>query len=301
LPFWFKHFDENDINDEYQEYGANDAYHIGIFGKTGSGKTVTAAMVLLGYAKNKHNISILVLDPQSQFYSDIKVLPTKDAKMEDYVKKAGMKYEKYKILTDIYLPGKSYDLFTEFLSQNDFIKDTFRILTQDKRELMQDSIEQYLFEEKINLNDSVPPISLLKKMLTRFVSEKNEEEEQVGASKYLTNVYRGASYLREMKSKITSIMNNLSNYEKIINSWKNSLVYFYKTKKDNTEKLSIDEIIKKTVFENGNFIVLDISQEQGGIENDNLQSLFIKVIEQKIINKGAELIILDSTLLLTNI
>lgn len=56
LPFWFKHFDKDysEKNEQqeilYEERGARDAYHIGVFGKTGSGKTVTAAMMLLGYA-----------------------------------------------------------------------------------------------------------------------------------------------------------------------------------------------------------------------------------------------------------
>src|SRR3989344_4901185 len=33
LPFWFKHFDRTDTTSD--EYGAGDAYHIGVFGKTG--------------------------------------------------------------------------------------------------------------------------------------------------------------------------------------------------------------------------------------------------------------------------
>ena len=39
LPMWFKHFGTG-------EQGAGEAYHIGIFGKTGSGKSVLAKMIL---------------------------------------------------------------------------------------------------------------------------------------------------------------------------------------------------------------------------------------------------------------
>lgn len=42
LPLWFKHFDRGPD-------GAGEAYHLGIFGKTGSGKSVLAKMLLLAY------------------------------------------------------------------------------------------------------------------------------------------------------------------------------------------------------------------------------------------------------------
>lgn len=40
LPLWFKHFDSG-------PHGAGEAYHVGIFGKTGSGKSVLAKGALL--------------------------------------------------------------------------------------------------------------------------------------------------------------------------------------------------------------------------------------------------------------
>ncbi|MGD9496125.1 MAG: hypothetical protein AB7Y46_07430 [Armatimonadota bacterium] len=45
LPMWFKHFASG-------KGGAGEAYHIGIFGKTGSGKSVLAKMMLLAYAQH---------------------------------------------------------------------------------------------------------------------------------------------------------------------------------------------------------------------------------------------------------
>ena len=50
VPFWFKHFGDS------KKGGAGDSYHIGVFGRTGSGKTTTAANMIIGYAKNNHNI-----------------------------------------------------------------------------------------------------------------------------------------------------------------------------------------------------------------------------------------------------
>jgi IS1 family transposase len=63
LPLWFKHFDRGPD-------GAGEAYHLGIFGKTGSGKSVLAKMILLAYARYS-NMALLVIDPQGEFAKDI--------------------------------------------------------------------------------------------------------------------------------------------------------------------------------------------------------------------------------------
>jgi len=62
LPLWFKHFDTG-------VDGAGEAYHLGIFGKTGSGKSVLAKMIMLAYARYK-KMGILVIDPQGEFSQD---------------------------------------------------------------------------------------------------------------------------------------------------------------------------------------------------------------------------------------
>jgi hypothetical protein len=58
-PMWLKHFGTG-------PRGAGEAYHIGVFGKTGSGKTGLAKMMLCGYARHSE-MGILVIDPQGEF------------------------------------------------------------------------------------------------------------------------------------------------------------------------------------------------------------------------------------------
>jgi Helicase HerA, central domain len=64
LPLWFKHFDHGPD-------GAGEAYHLGIFGKTGSGKSVLAKMILLAYARYTQ-MALLVIDPQGEFARDFR-------------------------------------------------------------------------------------------------------------------------------------------------------------------------------------------------------------------------------------
>lgn len=66
LPLWFKHFGVGPS-------GAGEAYHLGIFGKTGSGKSVLAKMILLGYARHPE-MAIFVIDPQGEFARDARGL-----------------------------------------------------------------------------------------------------------------------------------------------------------------------------------------------------------------------------------
>jgi hypothetical protein len=58
-PMWFKHFDQG-------LGGAGEAYHLGVFGKTGSGKSGLAKMTLAAYARHPQ-LGILVIDPQGEF------------------------------------------------------------------------------------------------------------------------------------------------------------------------------------------------------------------------------------------
>lgn len=293
LPFWFKHFDKT--TDE--ELGAGDAYHIGVFGKTGSGKTVTSSLMLLGYAKNKKNLSVLVLDPQRQFYLDNDCLPEK-TKIKDIIEKMEINYEKYSILNDICLPNNFYELFVELLSNNGFIKKTFGpIYTEEKFECAKSAIIDYLLGRAkypaFSLNNfvkfggsSVTSKDFLKEMLENFSKAEGEKEKY---SKFVMNMYSPKDRRDNLVQKILSIIENFEQETEIIEKWESALSFFSLEKKDGSNKIDVDQIVKKIVNENGNFIILDISPNDGDIESENLQALFVNIIESRIVEAGAKL------------
>jgi len=288
LPFWFKHFDRTDTASG--EYGAGDAYHIGVFGKTGSGKTVTASMMLLGYAKNKKNMSILVLDPQSQFYLDKLLLPSgKSLKTE--IEKT-MKYEKYKILEDICLPSDDTDLFADLLLSNGFIQKAFQHYTEEKMQLTAESISDYfvgrLNDPTFSLGAVSDKIALLKQMLTRFVTTTGADETKDGFSRYIMDIYGTKDSRNRLVRKINTVLGNIDADNNLKNKWTSTLELFSTKKADGTtSKTPVKDIVKKAVEENGNFIVLDINQKAGDIENENLQARFVNLIETAIVEAGA--------------
>lgn len=66
IPISLRHFGQNDYGNGR---GLGEAHFTGIFGKTGSGKSIFATQVILGYARH-NNMGILILDPQGEFSSN---------------------------------------------------------------------------------------------------------------------------------------------------------------------------------------------------------------------------------------
>lgn len=297
LPMWYKHFGET----SGAELGARDAYHIGVFGKTGSGKTVTASYILLGYAKNKESMNILVVDPQGQFYNDKELLPK--GSLNDEVDKLGMNYQKYKILDDLFLPKDAYQLFGSLLQKSGFIKKTFNILS-DREENVGEAISIYLqnYNKKskgrsANLNKLIKnedSLDLMKKTLTKFTETKEVEVRgkiKIEYNKYIDIVYSQNARKDQLIDKINSVLSNKTQINEIYNKyWKPVVSLFTETKEDGSSKKSIDSIIDVITnkSEKGKFIILDLSGSCNRMINENLQAMFVKIIENKIKLKGEE-------------
>lgn len=108
LPSWFRHFGP------VKEGGVGDAMHTGIFGKTGSGKSVLGRMILLSYMRNKE-MSMLVLDPQGELSK-----MADDETVAGHVRAMGRTIKTYD-LSKIAL-GEDWDVFKALLVESGFFK-----------------------------------------------------------------------------------------------------------------------------------------------------------------------------------
>jgi len=109
LPMWFKHFDTG-------KDGVGEAYHIGIFGKTGSGKSVLAKMIVSGYARHK-NMSIFILDPQGEFSQEF----SSNVELKQIIEKQiGRKIKIYTLQNLVF--AYSDGLFKDLLIASGFFK-----------------------------------------------------------------------------------------------------------------------------------------------------------------------------------
>jgi hypothetical protein len=231
--------------------------------------------MILGYAQNNEHMSILILDPQEQFYNDVNVLPD-DKKFEDKIKNIGMQYEKYNVPEEIALPNNA-KVFSELLLDYGFIKVAFDILTAEKLEAMREAIERYM-ETRIDnghINLSSNPDQLLSQMLNYFLNENEEDKDP------LKSVYSVKSKREEIKDNIRKTLNSGVKAKAI---WKNVTSLF-----SEQNKISLRKIVDKIVCEKGNVIVLNISGRKAQRGMDDLQTLYVKIIEDTIKEKGAEL------------
>ena len=281
IPFWFKHFKAGDC-------GAGDAYHIGVFGKTGSGKTTTAARILEGYSQNSEKMSILILDPQEQFYNDNQVLPNGES-FKDSVKGSGMDYKALKIPDDVYLPNDA-ELFVELLDSSKFIRKTFNINTEEKRELMKESIVEYLEKriERSGLNlGSTNSSELLQEMFGRFITPNTDRGDSAGYTHYIENVYSQNHYKDRLVRNISTSLEDLREGSFRFFSLIDNVIQMFKSE---TYKISFDQMVRDIVNRPGNLYIINLSSKGTyRIGSDNVQAFLIKLITSKIIEIGEDL------------
>jgi hypothetical protein len=144
LPLWFKHFDTG-------PQGAGEAYHLGIFGKTGSGKSVLAKMILLAYARYPR-MALLVIDPQGEFAKEARgetvsgefQLPMRD--VLNRLKKPVQVHGVRELVLD------RWELFAQILYESPFFEQ-LSIPKGENRQLAAETLADRLQRAKVTLKD----------------------------------------------------------------------------------------------------------------------------------------------------
>jgi hypothetical protein len=110
-PLFTKHFDSG-------SRGAGEAYHLGVFGKTGSGKSGLAKMLLVGYARHPE-LGILIIDPQGEFSHELggQRIGAQGLPLDGILAGLGRPVQRFTV-GDIQL--EEWELFEDFLIQMRF-------------------------------------------------------------------------------------------------------------------------------------------------------------------------------------
>ena len=143
LPLWFKQFGTGPD-------GAGEAYHLGIFGKTGSGKSVLAKMALSAYMRYRQ-MGLLILDPQGEYAKDFRGGGSGQMRipLTSIAKQHG---KRVVILSVRNLVLDRWELFQEILFESDF----FQQLTMPKGDNRRDAcakLADELRKKKVRLED----------------------------------------------------------------------------------------------------------------------------------------------------
>ena len=141
LPLWFKHFDSGPD-------GAGEAYHLGIFGRTGSGKSVLAKMILLAYARYT-DMALLVIDPQGEFAKEFRGQATGEFRLPTLAALQSLGRQPT-ILTIQDLVLDRWELFTQILYESPFFEQ-LSIPKGENRELAARTLADRLQNARVTL------------------------------------------------------------------------------------------------------------------------------------------------------
>lgn len=258
LPLWFKHFGTG-------AHGAGEAYHIGIFGKTGSGKSVLAKMILLAYARYS-DMAIFIIDPQGEFSKDARgEMRTEGFSLN--LSKALSHLKKNVIVKSVRnLVLDRWILFSEILYESLFFE-RLSIPEGENRRIASEVLAEKLQEKRVRLEDLHKPESF------------NYAWETLGDSNVQMLFYRS----QESRNRFNTVYKKANRDEFYKNFWLPVTELF---KKDRPNAVSVDELIKETFkMQEVNLfgiqrpvVIVDLSKEMatGLFWSDTIQALVIK-------------------------
>jgi len=231
MPMWFKHFGTG-------KHGAGEAYHLGVFGKTGSGKSVLARMIMMGYARHRQ-MSIFILDPQGEFSKNLKEESESTKILRE---KLDRKVEVFD-LHNLVLTGsrllKQVLVNSGFLEQLGIYQDTNRWQAADQIDLILSQRGRLLQE------------------ITPWNAHKREAFDRVWAQLQDEDVLRRIYTMRDLRDRILSTLQT-SDPDVFYEQWKAIMNLFkYEGKR---KAIKINDLVAKIHNEEGLIVVIDLSE-----------------------------------------
>lgn len=259
LPMWFKHFG-------YEEGGAGEAYHIGVFGKTGSGKSVLSKMVMLGYSKHRQ-MTIFVLDPQGEFAK----LQT-EQQVAEVLKTKLQKEVKVYDLHNLVLTGN--ELFKRVLALSGFF-DRLGIYADENKVRAADQIDLLLQGRRgvLGTTGPVKPWDFYKRETFNLVYGALQRDD------VLANIYTGTEYRERVKSRLVTL-----GAEFLYDHWSRvASLFAYEGKKGAVEIKNLTKSV--TAEAKGQIIIINLSEAYAPASifwNDDVRMIVINEFLQSL-------------------
>jgi hypothetical protein len=262
MPLWLKHFDRG-------EGGAGEAYHIGVFGKSGSGKSGLAAYMLLGYAQHK-NMGIIFIDPQNQFASQTD-LPFK---LHDSLRKLGRKVEVYRLTNQIRLGTKNnaVNLFCSLLLKTEFYRN-IGVRSKENQDYASDEVSRIirdiLSNQKVELKNGGD--DLLLNVLQSLRQDNNA----------LQRIYASSQPRQRLQDTLQELIDNEREFKRVQQEiWQPVLDLFLENDSQGNRRSSLWHIVQKSASDEQKPIVfLDIKGEGTTFaDNEEIKALILKEI-----------------------
>jgi len=274
MPMWLKHFGTG-------KTGAGEAYHIGIFGKTGSGKSVISKMMMLGYAKHPE-ISIFILDPQGEFSRDLR----NNKEIRDIIeKKYNRRIELYN-LNNLVL--SKWALFTKILANSEFFKRLGVILITNRVQAATEVQKALQSTKKVSSKiTTYSGTAAMGKITLPKIYERssfNKVWDALGDENVQKMIYTG----KDVRQRVQNNYRN-ADKNKYYEIWKSVTNLFRYEGKENA--INMHDLVKKISGDSKKLIVINLSETeipQDTIWNDSIKHIVIGEFIN-LITKEAEL------------
>jgi hypothetical protein len=268
LPLWFKHFDTG-------PQGAGEAYHLGIFGKTGSGKSVLAKMILLAYARHK-DMGLFIFDPVGEFSIGLRDpnVPKHMGRIlcPALLKGIGREYELYD-LTRIRLDR--WEVFVELLVEFGFFFDLgikFQAYQMTAADYVEDLMrDKYTFA---SLNDQV---------LVDVLNHIDNNIHRIYAQE--SGVERVRDFLSEAKQSVEN-----GSHNQVKEKWDRTIRFFKPEKDTRSPSQIIKEALTIGQSKRRPMVVVDLSQRPSDIP----QSVWDEKFKPLLIDRFLDALIRDA-------
>lgn len=255
MPMWFKHFDKPVDG----KFGLGEAYHLGIFGKTGSGKSVLAKMIILAYSRHS-NMSIFILDPQGEFSNEF----SQNKKIGKFLKDNLKRNIKIFTLSNLVFDFK-VELFKDLLAASSFF-DGLSIFYEEHIPRFVDKFLTIL-SGRGTLNPEIKPWDFYKKEAFERIWS------QISTDVFLKDVIGSAEARDRIKNKWEVL--NSTKKEEMYKIW-SGITSLFRYRGDNSLRLS--EVFDKTL-EKGNIVIIDLSTKDKPADllwNEEIQFIAIQ-------------------------
>ena len=271
FPMWFKHFGNGNG-------GVGEAYHTGIFGKTGSGKTGLAKMLMAAYAKHKQ-MGMLVIDPQGEFSREMEGSQVGGQKLDLRALLTNDLEREVKPVTLEKLRLDDWGLLEELLTDSRFFETVLSIRGGDNIRTARDLAIQHWRSvglHKLNNPDcAVETLKHLKQSAHR--------------------IYKTRSYRDEFIQGIDNLIDTFGSESRFWPAWQRIMSMFDRGKGKSSVKSLIHDLVDPT-SQSKPIIVLNLAgTAQHARYADSLQKRIISHIADSIIEGSAQTLGADQT------
>ncbi|NMC60684.1 MAG: ATP-binding protein [Candidatus Methanofastidiosa archaeon] len=266
MPMWYKHFGDG-------PFGVGEAYHIGIFGKTGSGKSVLAKMIIIAYSRHPE-MSIFILDPQGEYSKEF----SKNKIIDEFYKNKLKRKIKIFTLNNLVL-NFNQKLFQDLLIASKFFDKLSVDVNYEAHSLrFTESFITVLNGKKGTLDEEIKPWDYHKKEAFERIWSR------IGEESFLKD---NIAFTANSRERILNKWKELNSTEKneMYNIWSGiTKVFSYRGK----NSLYLSEIFKKNL-EKGSITIIDLSTEdkpEDILWNEDIEKIAMQQFLNGLINNA---------------